>query len=261
MMRGVCIAVLGALAPGLAWGGDLLPNDHGRTIGMATSLPGGSNIITGVLEHDTDVDVFSFPFNPWMTYTIAVDTGTVWDVRVDIIPPAGPPAAGTTNSVWSETAAFTNLYHEGAQSRWYIRVSGLFQFTTGAYHLAVWAHPGQDSEGGEGDGFPDAWELHHFGDLDTADPDLHNGIFRTGRAPGDPLSMNSIQATQTGDVLGWSVAAYGTYDLYTSTNLLEESGWQYLATHVAGAEGATLHLTNSPSTGPRRFYHIRFRDE
>ncbi len=251
MTRYLYMGLLCVVWPGLAWGGGNLP--------PATPLHGDSNTISGVLEHDLDVDVFSFPFKPWMSYTIAVETGTVWDVNIEILPPAGPPSAWTTNSVWDGMAGFTNAYHEGAQSRWYIAVSGMFQFTTGSYHLAVWENPGQDTNG---KGFPDAWELYYFGDLNTADPALHMGAYWTGRDPtADPLAIDFLQqlADPTRDVIGWTLAPYATYDLFTSTNLLDE--WEYVHTRVAGESGGLWHWTNEPPAGLHRFYTIRFRAE
>ncbi len=258
MTRGFVIGLLMMACVTFAWGEDLLPNDHGNTPLTATPLFGGSNTISGVLEHDLDVDVFSFPFKPWMSYTIVVETGTVWDVNIEILPPAGPPSAWRTNSVWDGIAGFTNAYHEGAQSRWYIAVSGMFQFTTGSYHLAVWENPGQDSDG---DGFPDEWELHYFGDLDTADPDVHLEGYWTGRDPADPLAIEILQRLPepSRDVIGWTLAPYATYDLFTSTNLLDE--WEYLDTRIVGESGGLWHWTNEPPTSLYRFYKIRFRAE
>ncbi len=259
MKRGFVIALFVSAYVASVWG-DILPNDHGSTPATATALPGGSNTISGVLEHDLDVDVFSFPFKPWTSYTIAVETGTVRDVHIQVLPPAGPPSYGTTNSVWAGAAAFTNLAHQGAQSRWFIAVSGMFQFTTGSYHLAVWEHPGQDINDS---GFPDAWELHYFGDLETADPALHMDAYWTGRDPtADPLAIDSLQqqTDPARDVIGWTLAPYAAYDLFTSTNLVIHD-WEYVDTHTAGDSGGLWLWTNEPAVGPHRFYKIRFRAE
>lgn len=254
----LCAALLG-LCFGLGVGAaDMLPNDHGRTPQTATPLSGDSNTLTGVLEHDLDVDVFSFPFKPWTSYTLAVETGTVWGVRIEVIPPSGMGSIWRTNSVWDDQAAMEEAYHEGAAARWYLVVSPLFDFTTGTYHLAIWENPGQDTNDS---GFPNAWEWHYFDDLDTADPVLHGDAFRTGRAPDDPFAVDSLQVNSNGHVVGWTTAAFGTYDLFTSTNLLYTNGWQYLGTHIAGSEGGLIHWTNAPSAEQSRFYRLRFRDE
>ena len=258
MIRTYLIGLAFVLGTGWASGDAILLDDHGNTILTATALPGGSNTITGVLEYDMDVDVFSFPFKPWTSYTIAVETGTVWGVQVDVLPPTAVPALWTTNSVWDGAASFTDLYHQGARSRWTIAVSSMFQFTTGSYSLSVWETPGQDTDG---DGFPDAWELHTFGDLDTADPALHAQAFQTGRHPDDPLAIDGLQSLPSGDVLNWSVAAHGIYDLYTSTNLSSSTGWQYLGTHVSGEASGLFTWTNAPSADQTRFYRLQFRNE
>lgn len=258
MIRTSFIGLVFVIGTGWASGDAILPDDHGNTILTATALPGGSNMITGVLEYDTDVDVFSFPFKPWTTYTIVVETGTVWGVSVEILPPAAGSVLWATNSVWDGAASFTDRDHQGAQSRWTIAVSSMFQFTTGSYHLSVWEHPGQDTDG---DGFPDAWELHTFGDLNTADSAIHQQAFRTGRSPDDPLALDAIQPLSSGDVVHWGAAAYGTYDVYTSTNLSSSTGWHYLSTHIAGEEGGSVSWTNAPTSDPTRFYLLQFRHE
>ena len=258
MIRTCLIGLILGLYTGLASADDIWPDDHGNTVLAATAFSGSSNTVTGVLEYDMDVDVFSFPFKPWTAYTIAVGTGTVWGVSVYILPPLTVSALWTTNSVWTGLASFSNLYHEGAQSRWYIAVSSMFQFTVGSYSLAVWETPGQDTDG---DGFPDAWELDTFGDLNTADPALHTQAFQTGRSPSDPLAIEGLQNLASGDVVHWSVAAYGIYDLYTSTNLLRSADWQYLGTHISGNEAGSFTWTNAPSADQTRFYRLQFRNE
>lgn len=252
------LCLLGLMGATGAGYGELVPDDHGNHGLNATILSGYSNQLVGVLEYDTDVDVFSFPFKPWTAYTLSVETGTVLGVQFDVIPPSGESAVWQTNSVWVAPASIDEASYEGAAARWYMAVSPLFAFATGTYHLVIQEHPGQDSLGS---GFPDAWEWHYFGDLDTADTELHGEAFRTGRAPGDPLAVDSLSLLSTGDVVEWALAPFGTYDLYTSTNLLHTHEWQYLSTHIAGAEGGLFAWTNAPSNDDRRFYHIRFRDD
>jgi hypothetical protein len=236
----------------------LLPDDHGDTLFTATALTGPSNVLSGVFEHELDVDVFSFPVQPWTTYTISIATGTTWGVEVDVMPPAGVSVLWSTNSVWAGVATLNAPYHEGALARWYIRIRPLFAFTSGSYDLTVRADVGQDTNA---NGFPDAWELAYFGNLGTANPALHEEVFRTGRAPGDPLAIDALSTTSGADVVSWSLAVHGTYDLYSSTNLMNPSGWQYEETYRAGSEGGPIGWTNPAVSLSTQFYQVRFRNE
>ena len=255
--RRVTAALLIAFTVSLGYG-ELVPDDHGNSVLTATPLFGSSHSLTGTLEYDTDVDVFSFPFKPWTSYMLSVEIGTVLGVEIEVIPPSGAGSVWQANSVWEDAAVVDDAYHQGASARWYLVVRPLFQFTTGTYHLTIHENPGQDTDG---DGFPDAWELHYFGDLDTADSDVHADAFRTGRAPNDPLVVDSIQPSPDGHVVGWTAAPYGTYDIYTTTHLLHEVEWELLGTHVAGPDGGVIHWIHAPSADPIRFYQIRFRVE
>ncbi len=224
----------------------------------ATVLSGPSNTVTATLQHDMDVHAYSFSIKPWTFYAIAVTTGTVWDVSLALIPPTPVASPITTNTVWGQGVVYPNRYHEGALARWQLAVAGMFAFTTGTYHLSVWELPGQDTDA---DGFPDAWEMHYFGNLHTATPaDLNQ--FNSGRPPNNPLAVERVepaQSAQDADRIRWSVAPYGTYDLFTTTNLF--SGWAYVGTHIAGANAATVIWTNAATGSPRAFYHLLFRTE
>ncbi len=267
MKPGVPIAsILALICAAMFCAADPLPNDHGHSPSTATVLSGTSNSISGVLEYDTDVDVFSFPFRPWMNYTIAVETGTVWDVELTVIPPVGSGTLWMTNSVDSGAARLTNIVHQGAMSRWCLAVSGMFGFTTGTYHVTVWEHPGQDTDD---DGIPDAWEMHYFGDLESADAGsdatgdglLDAQAYFAGIDPFRAFGMTRVERISTDQVrLDGTLAPHGMYDLLTTTDL-RTNKWQTLRTWVAGPDDGPLLLIHDTQTAPRRFYQLRFRYE
>ncbi len=245
---------------------DPLPNDHGHSPITATVLSGTSNSISGLLEFDTDVDVFSFPFRPWMNYTIAVETGSVWDVELTVIPPVGSGMLWMTNSIDSGAARLTNIVHQGAKSRWYLAVSGMFGFTTGTYHVTVWEHPGQDTDD---DGIADAWEMHYFGDLESADAEsdatgdglLDAQAYFAGIDPFGTFGVTHVARLLPDQVrLDGTLAPHGTYDLLTTTDL-RTNEWQTLRTWVSGLDDGSQIFIHDANTGPRRFYQLRFRYE
>lgn len=264
MMRlGLLGLVLLVAAPGF---GELLPDDHGNSAVTATVLPGGSNLVAGVFEYDTDVDVFSFPFLPARSYQIRVTTGTVWDVRLEVLPPAALSPLIETNTVWAHPLAAT-WTNPAAAARWHLLVSPQFAFTTGSYTLAVWESPfPQDADG---DGMADAWELDTFGtttnqaggDVD-GDGTLNLDEYLAGTAANNPdqaVKIDALNRSGPDDRVTWFQAPYAAYQLDTTTNLaLPGQGWQPLGTRVSGGLPGTVVWTNEAAADGQRHYRVRF---
>ncbi len=242
-------------------GAQLLPDDHGNTLADATMLPGRSNTVSAVLNYDTDVDVFSASFLPGRSYLFTVQTGTVWDVALDLIPPDLSATALETSTVWKTTALATGWTNTGAASRWYLSLSAAFAYTTGSYQLVVAEAPGLDTDG---DGLGDSWEQSHFLNLSSANatsdvnadgfPDLK--AYMAGLAPTQALAWTSVVRAQEADAVSWTLAPHATYDLYASTNIA--GPWAYLHRHVAGSSGGTMVWTNPTASASRRFYRLEF---
>ncbi|HMO50499.1 MAG TPA: hypothetical protein PKE26_01380 [Kiritimatiellia bacterium] len=257
---GSLVALVAGL--GVAVHGVTIPDDHGNTPATATPMPGGSNIVSGVIDYDTDVDVFSFPFRPMRSYAVRVSTGTVWDLKLEVRPPAYAPVVIATNTVWTNAPVSTVWTNPGAAARWYLAVSGMFQFTTGSYQIAVWeANPAEDSDN---DGIADAWETQYFGNLNTANQtsswlgggtlDLH--AYLAGVNPTNGVAIRSWTRSGANLIAGWPVAPYSTYDLYGATNLF--GSWEWLGRQTLGGEGGWLSWTNASGDARLRFFQFRF---
>lgn len=262
MSRGLVTGLLVWIAS-VAHGG-ILPDDHADTLSGATPLAGASNAITGLLEFDTDHDVFSFPFLPGRSYVIQVRTGTVWDVALAITPPGAAAPLLATNTAWFSPLNM-NWTSTAAASRWYLDVSALVDYTTGTYHLSVWEAP--FTQDADGDGMADAWELAQFGSTTNQPGDDYDGDGSSNlneylaQTPGGSASggidIDRLVKLTGKDIVTWNQSAYATYDLDTSTNVF--GPWQFLGTRVGGATSATIQWTNDPAVNPVQFYRLRFR--
>ncbi len=259
-MRTLRLLVAG-LATAVVAHGQLIPDDHGNTVASATALGGRSNTVAAAFEYETDVDVFSFSFLPRRSYILTLQTGTVWDVRMDFIPPDLNPLV-QTSTAWKTTALTTGWTNQGAAARWTMALSPLFQFTTGTYQLAIAEAPGQDTDS---DGLADSWETNYFGNLTTANGSSDFNLdgfsdlkaYLAGLGPTHSLRIQSIARSPSNDVLGWAIAPYGTYDVYAATNVM--GPWTYVNREVAHASGGTLLWTNLNQVVPQKFYRLEFR--
>lgn len=245
-------------------GGELLPDDHGNTAASATPLYGTSNTVSGEIDYDTDVDVFTLPLEPAVGTLVQVHTGTVRDVEITFLPPALSPSAVETNSAWNGSPLSLAATNPGAASQWILIVNGLFHFTTGTYTLSVWDVPGQDTDG---DGLADTWEQTHFGSLsETAGGDADGDGASNAveyRAQTNPTNRSDAVVVKSHDLdvsgavrLGWDQAAHATYDVYSATNV--NGPWSFRYRHTAGNSASWMLWTNTGASADAAFFRLEF---
>ena len=119
-----------------------------------------------------------------------------------------------------------------------------------------------------GDGLPDAWQIHYFGSISSpsarpdADPD-HDGFsnlqeYLAGTDPTDSnsfLRLDSVEVGQTNSVISFKAVAGKTYTVLSSSNLL--SGWSKLADVAAQLTNGVVTVPDtSPALGTARFYRL-----
>ena len=242
---------------------ELLPDDHGNSVATATALSGPSNVVSGIMDYDTDADVFSFSFYPARSYIIQVMTGTVDDVELKITPPNWSDPYFETNTVRESPADFS-WTNNGAIANWHLYVASMFAYTTGSYQLAVWESPfDQDLDG---DGMTDSWEEEVLGSVtnnpgDDNDHDSQTNfeefLAQTDGGDADSLvKVDAINKNSDDDIVEWYQAGFTTYEIHTSTNLL--GPWFYLNENLAGELSGAVVWTNGPAGDPVRFYRVRF---
>ncbi len=256
--------VAGLLWLGIVWGvrPQTIPDDYGNDCAGATLLPPGSNSAAGIIDYDTDVDVFSVPFQPWRSYVVQMETGTVWDLRIELIPPDSLGVAWESNTAWSALGLRAEQTNMAAASRWYFAVSGLFRFTTGSYHFAVWEAADEDTDA---DGIADRWEYYYFGNLTAAnatsdsngDGFLDIEAYRAGLSPDEALEIALAWHGSERSEIGWVTAPYATYVLRSAEDL--SGPWLFETQRLAGASGGFMIWTNTAPSGLRRFYRIEIQ--
>lgn len=243
---------------------DLLPDDHGDEPNDATAMTAPSNRVTGVIDYDLDVDVFSFPFQQFRTYRILISTNTLWDAELEVMPPLRDPLLLSTNTVWTN-APLEMAWSNMAASRWYLSISGMFQFTTGSYQLSVWEWPtNQDSDA---DGLSDAWETNYFGNLSSANAtsvhlaagftDLDAYLAGVNPTSGLPLVVVDLDVAPGEEIIQWPREAYASYEIQMASEVT--GTWVNLGQQVSDANPEWGVWTNvvTPGAGTNRYYRIR----
>lgn len=209
--------VMAAVATLLAAPGRAPADDVGDT--PASAELRGTGSVVRVIEARGDQDVFQFTALPYVTNTVAVSTGTIWDCEVDLLTPSGAAIVTYTNTA-ADAPAVVRVVATAAAVRAYVVVRGLADYTTGTYQFAAGAaFPDVDA-----DGLPDGWELDRFGTTTNApgdDPDGDGLANRSEYLSGsDPLSaasglrITAVSASSTADALvSWPAVPQGLYRL------------------------------------------------
>ena len=164
--RGVATLIVMAVA---IVGGRAVAHDFGDDVSddpasaEALSVNGGA--ITRTIEIDNDEDWFTFSAEPSVDYTVVVSKLTLLDSSLErYAGDTGVTIAATNTLPYSEDATLA-WEHSGILTQVYVRVSGMFEFTTGTYQIAVSIRLLDTDD----DGLPDVWELDNFGDLTSSD--------------------------------------------------------------------------------------------
>lgn len=258
---GRCLAglvVLGFATSAAVRGAD----DYGNHPASAAAFAGTSNRIAGVFETYADQDYFSFPVLPGWTYAVQVSTVTVWDVRVEVVPPLGTPRMDGTNTVHADAPASMVWTNPGTAGRWYLRLTPMFQFSTGAYEVAVWAQP--TDQDADGDGMADLWELDRFGSVTQANVATSfllpgytdREVYLAGLEVSGGIELVSWEGDPAPGVLGWQPAPHAAYEIVGAGAV--DGSWSVLGTSIAGAADPILRWTNRAVAATSRFIRVRF---
>jgi hypothetical protein len=238
-------------------------DDFGDAPVGAYPVTPSTNPIAGVIDNDVDQDWFCFSALPWVPYSLTVTTGTLWDSTVDLKAPDGLFLLAATNSITSNTPAclmWTNLAPAG---KYYVKVGGFAEFTTGTYSLAICPESFADANT---NGVPDAWEIERLGGLTnslTGDLDgdglSDGGEYYLGTDPADPASglfLTEIGSATGAVTLGWQAIRYGTYRISAASNL-PAAPWSPLATNINLSTNPVQRLTDGEARDFfRRFYRV-----
>lgn len=245
-------------------GGRVAAHDFGDDVSDepagAEHLIVNGGAITRVIEIDTDEDWFTFEIRPFVDYVVTVTKGSLFDATLERWSADGEAKVAATNTLPAATSAVLEFSGEARLTRCYVRVTGMFEFTTGTYHISVSAQMVDTDK----DGLPDAWEMLHFETLDWQaedDPDkdgMNNEMeWLLGTDPCDPQSNFRITGivSQDGNMLiDWQSSTGGCYIIQSNTNLLNASGWQPLGTNVNSETKIRQFLDTDASPDQKKFY-------
>jgi hypothetical protein len=233
--------------------------------GSATAVSVNGPAVDGNIRTDIEKDWFAFSAVPYAAYTLSVTTGSVWDCEVELRTPDGVVELSESSTVYGTSGGMLHWTNRVAGGKFYIRVGGFAEFTTGSYQVAVSGGTFTDANA---NGLPDIWELQEFGNLtNTADNDndgdgLSNkdeywaGTHPTNSASGFFAQSLKPQPDRFG--LTWQAIHYGAYRVLRTTNLLNGSGWWVLGTNL-NTDGSGLEsYSDTDSTLSRAFYRIEY---
>lgn len=247
----------------------LFPDDLPNTVMTAHSLVPNAAPVVHTIDYDADTDWFSFVALPQVTYTVTVQSVTLFDSHVEFRAfPGGNPLSLTNSAFTRPTSNSLSQWvwtHPGSPQLIRFGVEGLFNFTTGTFSVAVSGNLTDTN----GDDIPDAWYLHYFTNLThhaSDDPD-GDGItneqeFWAGTHPN--LASSGLRITDLNQQQGqgrvyWPAAALGVYEVSATTNLVLSSGWSVLGLLTnEGLTPVTVDMLDGAETNSvHRAYRIR----
>ena len=200
------------------------PDDVSDRPETALLLAVNQSVIQKAIEPDTDQDWFAFLAQPYVTYTVTVQSVSAWDMGVTVSALLDGLPVMTTNSAFTPPTARFTWSHTGPPLTVQIGMRSLFSFTTGSYSLAVRA----TETDLDGDHLPDAWEMARFGTITNTpggDPD-GDGMttwneYGSGTHPAQSSSVLRVSAIgpEAGQV-SWNAAPYARYRIQQSTSIL-----------------------------------------
>lgn len=242
-------------------------HDFGDDVGDISSeaealiVNGGS--IERVLEIDMDEDWYTFLASPYIDYTIYISKGTVFDLSLDRFERESDVVIVATNTLLDYVSVTNNWTGGRLMERVYIRVTGMFEFTTGTYNIAV-SGVMQDTDS---DGLPDVWEQYRFtnliwsaGDDPDSDGMSNESEWLLDTDPNNTESrfcINNISITNGSDIhISWQSSTGGCYIVQCENDLLDGVGWDTL-TNISGSIDENRCYTDSLVTSNKcRFYRV-----
>ena len=261
------LAVLSAVSvcwlPGIA-GAVGAGDDYGDSAAAAYTIPFAATSVTGRISVDPDEDWFQVRVLPQAACSITASTGSISDVEWQVLVPDGVSSVGVTNTVRAPSGGAIRWTNTGVAAYCYVRVAGMFHFTTGTYVVAVSPLNATDSDQ---DGMIDSWENKYFGNLTngpTGDYD-HDGVnnrdeYYAGTNPTNATSRLAITAVTVHTnavVVTWPSVLYGAYRLQVATNTLTGPSWRPVVTNT-NMDGSAYDSGTDPNAtdGPPHFYKV-----
>ena len=239
-------------------------DDHGDTASTATMIAVGTNAMSGSINYDQDADWFAFRALPGFEHVLQINTGTVWDCTMHLLAPDGAIELATTGTVSGDV--LTTWSNQSVAGTYFLQLSGYVEFTTGTYNFAVSAPAFIDTDS---DGLDDPWEIEHLGSLtNTPDGDVDGDgqtnldEFYLRTDPSNAVSALAVATIEPGEPdvrVAWDAGQYGTYVIYSATNLGAEAVWREEATvFVTEPSGLVEYFSGSDTGGVSRFYRVDF---
>jgi hypothetical protein len=258
LTRVLVIAGLMCMAAGAS-----VADDHADTPAQATWIAPGVTGMVGQIELDTDTDWFRFAAPPSLVVTIQVNNVTLWDNAFSLQAFADGGALRDTNSVFSPSPSRIVWTNTGGARDFYLGVSGMFQFTTGSYSVAI----STNTADADGDGMSDGWEAAFLGTTSgsgTNDPDA-DGMsnldeYRSGTLPNAASSVlritNLVRAASQAEVQ-WPGVAWATYRIESTTNL-RGGVWAVVDWAEQGGSPGPMSVFDPAPTNAVRHYRVLF---
>lgn len=255
VMLRACMAVMLGTA--------VFADDHADAPAQATWIGPGVTGVVGQIELDTDTDWFRFAAPPSLVVTIQVNNVTLWDNAFSLQAFADGDQLRDTNSVYTPFPSRIVWTNTGGARDFYLGVSGMFQFTTGSYSVAI----STNTADADGDGMADGWEITYLGSTagsgtNDVDADGMNNLdeYRSGTLPNDAASVlrvtNLIRSAGQAQVQ-WPGVAWATYRIESTTNL-RGGVWSVLDWAEQGGVPGPMAILDPAPTNAVRHYRVVF---
>lgn len=239
-------------------------DDVGDDAQNAAELVVNAAAVTRVVNTDCDGDWFAFRTYPRGVYTIVASTGTVWDCTADLYASDGTNLLFVTNTAWTGGPISLQYTNTGAAAKMFVRVSGLLEFTTGTYSVAV----SGALVDADADGMADAWEQQYLGGTNAApsgdaDGDGTSNLqeYLAGTHPNSDQSwfgITNIDIQASTVRVSWPAEGGGVYVLERSDRLYPTNqSWATVIVWRQGMTDGSAMVADHSSGTTSVFYRVR----